>query len=142
MSGKYIFPSFFGNFLPLSGGTVTGDSVFTEKLSADTITTENLTVKSGTVSSSNVYETNELTFVNTTGDYFGKLSTPRTGTLTLDISSAVTGGNVIVYYQNETLDLPFTPINVPDFSPNQLCKLYIERDVDNNYTVNVIAVTV
>ncbi len=37
MSGRYIKPFVSGNFLPLSGGTVTGDTVFSEGLTGATI---------------------------------------------------------------------------------------------------------
>jgi hypothetical protein len=88
---------------------------------------------------SNVYDSNTITFINTTGDYFGRYATPRTGEILVDETGAVTGGISVVYYINSTLDIPFTPIaTVGDFINNQLCKLYIERDVNNNYTLNIV----
>ena len=37
MSGKYIFPSISGEFLSLSGGTVTGVTVFSAGLNGSTV---------------------------------------------------------------------------------------------------------
>ena len=37
MSGRYIFPYITGDFLPLSGGTITGDTVYAAGLSANTL---------------------------------------------------------------------------------------------------------
>lgn len=97
----------------------------------------NIEISAGGVS--NVYETNTITFINTAGDYFGRYATPRTGEMLVDETGAVTGGISVVYYINSTLDIPFTPIaTVGDFINNQLCKLYIERDVNNNYTLNIV----
>jgi hypothetical protein len=87
----------------------------------------------------NVYEVNDITFVNNIGDYFGKFLTPRTGAITFDETGAVTGAISVVYYNNSTLDIPITPILTNgSFLPNELNKLYFERDADNNYTLNII----
>jgi hypothetical protein len=94
-----------------------------------------------TIPVSNVYETNTLKFNSTTGDFYGTHAVPRTGALLLDNTGEVTGGNVVVYYQNSTLDLPFTPLFIKgdSLSTTGINMLFILRDADDNYTVNIIA---
>ena len=90
---------------------------------------------------SNVIESNNITFTNVIGDYFGKFAVPRTGALTIDNTNAVTGAISVVYYQNSTLDIDVTPIFIKGdaLDPIGVNVLYIIRDADDNYTVNIIA---
>lgn len=88
---------------------------------------------------SNQYDQNNITFKNTIGDYFGKVTTPRTGALTFDITDAVTGGVSIVYYQDATLQMPSVWLQTGmEFLPNQINKLYFERDSEGYITMNII----
>lgn len=89
---------------------------------------------------SNVFSSNNITFFNVNGDYFGSFGTPRTGSLTVDNTSAVTGAVSAVYYQNPTLDIDITPIfTTGTFNTTEVNKLYIERDQDDNYTLNIVS---
>ena len=87
---------------------------------------------------SNQYQQNNITFTNTTGDYFGTRTASRTGTLTFDMTGAVRGGIAVCYYTNATLDIPTTLYTLGEFKPNALNKLYFERDSDANVTCNII----
>ena len=75
---------------------------------------------------SNVLTQNNITFTHTTGDYFGSLASPRTGTLTFDATGAVTGGIATVWYQNPTLDIPSTWVVQGTFDTTGVNKLYFE----------------
>lgn len=88
---------------------------------------------------SNVYESNTITFTNTTSDYFGKKETPLTGELILDDTGAVTAGTAIVYYNNATLNID-TDVSFESgsFIPNELNQLIIVRDADGFYTLGII----
>lgn len=84
-------------------------------------------------------DSNTIQFDTTNGRYYGSFASPRTGSLTLDATGAVSGGLAIVYYENATLDLSETPIfSQGDISVGSVNKVYIERDADGNYTVNVV----
>ena len=87
---------------------------------------------------SNQYNQNNITFTNTTGDYFGTQTAPRSGTLTFDVTGAVTGGIAVCYYSNATFDIPVTLITVGEFKPNEVNKLYFERDSEGNITCNIL----
>ena len=84
------------------------------------------------------YNQNNITFTNTTGDYFGTYSTPRTGTLTWDETNAVDGGIAVVYYQNYALDIPTTIFTLGNFDDTEINKLYLERDSEGNITCNIV----
>lgn len=87
---------------------------------------------------SNQYDSNIIYFSNTIGDYYGKISEPLTGTLTFSHVGAVTGGISIIYYNNSTLDMPNTWLTIGNFIPNQINKIYLERDSEGNITANII----
>ena len=96
------------------------------------------TASGGSSGISNQYNQNNLTFTNTTGDYFGTESSPRTGTLTFDMTGAVRGGIAVCYYQDATLDIPATLFTLGQFKANAVNKLYFERDGDGNVTCNIV----
>lgn len=87
---------------------------------------------------SNQLSQNNITFKNPIGDYFGKVTAPRTGTLTFDTTDAVTGGIAIVYYNNATLDIPSVWLTVGDFIAGEINKLYFERDSEGYITLNIL----
>ena len=87
---------------------------------------------------SNQYNQNNITFKNVLGDYFGTITTPRTGTLTFDATDAVTGGISVVYYNNSTLDIPSVWLSVGDFIAGEINKLYFERDSEGYVTLNIL----
>lgn len=88
---------------------------------------------------SNQYNQNNITFKNVLGDYFGTITTPRTGTLTFDTTDAVTGGISVVYYNNATLAIPSVWRTIGTFVPNELNKIYLERDSEGYITCNIVA---
>jgi hypothetical protein len=81
---------------------------------------------------------NRITFTKTIGDYFGTVTEPKTGTLTFDMTGAVIGGIAVVYYNNSTLDIPSVFLQMGDFAPSILNKIYLERDGEGNITANII----
>lgn len=81
---------------------------------------------------------NNITFDNVIGNYFGTIASPRTGALTFDTSSAVRGGIAIVYYLNDTLNMPTPWLTSGTFSPNQINKIYLERDGEGFVTCNIL----
>ena len=91
---------------------------------------------------SNQYNQNNITFTNVNGDYFGIASAPRTGTLTFDFTDAVTGGIAVVYYNNATLELPTRWLTIGTFVPNEINKIYLERDSEGLITCNIISIAV
>lgn len=89
----------------------------------------------------NQYTSNTITFKNVVGDYFGTAVSPLSGVLIFDSIDAVRGGTAIIYYINDTLDIPEVLCKKGEFIPNQLTKLYIECDGYNNYTVSVWSIS-
>lgn len=86
------------------------------------------------------YNQNNITFKSNIGDYFGKVTAPRTGTLTFDTTDAVTCGIAIVYYQNATLQMPNVWRTIGTFAPNELNKIYLERDSEGYITCNIVSI--
>jgi hypothetical protein len=87
---------------------------------------------------SNQFNQNNITFTNVNGDYFGTVTAPRTGTLTFDITGAVTGGIAVVYYTGAALAMPETLFLKGTFAPDELNKIYLERDSQGFITANII----
>jgi hypothetical protein len=87
---------------------------------------------------SNQFNQNNITFTNVNGDYFGTVTAPRSGTLTFDITGAVTGGIAVVYYNDATLTLPETLFLKGTFAPGELNKIYLERDSQGFITANIV----
>ncbi len=82
---------------------------------------------------------NTITFADSNGVYFGSYSSPRTGSLTLSLTGAVTGGFAIVYYQNPTLDVDSTLLYAQgSLDPANVNKVYIEHDAEGNLTMTII----
>jgi hypothetical protein len=81
---------------------------------------------------------NSINFTDIFGTYFGTASEPRTGSLTFDMTGAVTGGIAVVYYNNTTLDMPETLFLKGTFAPDELNKIYLERDSQGFITANII----
>ena len=90
-------------------------------------------------SPSNIYNQNNITFTNNVGDYFGSVDSPRTGILTFDTAGAVRGGIAIIYYQNATLQMPSVWRTRGNFVPNEVNKIYLERDGEGFVTCNIIS---
>jgi hypothetical protein len=86
--------------------------------------------------------TNEVTFDNVIGDYYGTVTAPRTGQILFtrngDLILGVAGGIAVVYYINATLSFPTFTINSGTFAPNVLNKIYLERDSEGFITANII----
>ena len=93
------------------------------------------------LNSSGFFASNILTFENNFGNYFGTKDVPRTGSLTTDLTNAVTGGIDIVYYNNATLDIDITPsFSSGSFIPNEVNMLFLSKDKDGFFTLSVMNV--
>jgi len=90
-----------GNYLPLSGGTVTGDTIFTSGLTASTLTVTGLTQTKGITSTGGVIfpeKTLGNYYTATTEDYYLNVSG---GTFDITLPSAVPNKGRIYVIKNE-----------------------------------------
>jgi hypothetical protein len=97
----YNLPSISGSYLPLSGGTVTGDTIFTSGLTASTLTVTGLTQTKGITSTGGVVFpeiTINSNYTATTEDYYINVSG---GTFDITLPSAVPNRGRIYIIKNE-----------------------------------------
>ena len=95
-----------GDYLPLSGGTVTGDTIFNQGLSASTISATtylNLPITTDVFVTGGTYSNGEATFTNNTGGtfnvtgfYTGETSYVNSLTTGVGLSADTTTGNVTI----------------------------------------------
>ncbi len=113
----YNLPTFTGNYLPLSGGTVYGPTIYSSGLTANTLNVTGLTQTSGITSTGGItfkQVTIDTAYTATTSDYMIDASG---GTFTVSLPSAVgiqgrllvvknNGGGAITVdpYNSETID--------------------------------------